>query len=54
MTISKDKQNFQRNKLFKLLKIEKNECNFFRSKLLSKKIFKKNILENCEFRNLHN
>lgn len=54
MTISKDKQNFQRNKLFKLLKIEKNECNFFRSKLLSKKIFKKNILENWEFRNLHN
>ena len=54
MILSKANQSIQRKKLFQLLKINKNECKFIGSKLISKKKFKKNVLENWEFYNINN
>ena len=54
MVFSKINQNIQRKKLFKLLKINKNECKFVNANLIFKKNFKNNILEDWEFTNLNN
>ena len=44
------KKSFVSNrKLFNLLKIKKSECKFKKKKLVQKKIWKKNILEDWEF-----
>jgi len=44
------KKSFVSNrKLFNLLKIKKSECKFIKKKLVQKKIWKKNILEDWEF-----
>ena len=54
MMLSKANQNSQRKKLFKILGLEKNECKFIRSNLVSKKKFKNNLLENWEFKTQNN
>ena len=51
---SKVRENSQRVKLFKLLKINKKECKFFQTKLVSKRKFKNNLLENWEFKTRNN
>ena len=54
MMLSRANQNSQRKKLFKILGLEKNECKFIRSNLVSKKKFKNNLLENWEFKTQNN
>lgn len=54
MILSKANQNIQRKKLFQLLKIDKHECKFIQSKIISKKNFNKNTLENWVFYNTNN
>jgi cephalosporin-C deacetylase-like acetyl esterase len=48
------REKSQRVRLFKLLKINKNECKFFQTKLVSKRRFKNNLLENWEFKTRNN